>query len=67
MCSQSTSRTAGVSGEDGSIRLSPQAAAELFAVMRQMDLLLRSRHTDAALQYLLGMLRHLHALGREIV
>ncbi len=66
MCTQPDSRECGVSHEDGSIWLSPQAVSELLAAMGQMELLLRTRCPNAGLRYLVDMLRHLRVLGRKV-
>jgi len=66
MCENTNSRSHGEGGWDGSVRLSPTAAAELQKALRQMDLLLQSRNVEPGLQALVTMLRHLRTLRRTI-
>ncbi len=66
MCQRSNSRTEGEGRMDGSIRLSPQETAELRRAIRQMDLLLQTRHVEYGLRCLVAMLRSLQALRRAV-
>jgi hypothetical protein len=66
MCENAKGRSQGEGRWDGSIQLTPLAAAELHKALQQMDLLLRAQQVEPGLQALVTMLRHLRMLRRTI-
>jgi len=66
MCTESGSRTCSIPRGQKAIRLSQQGSNELRNALGQMELLMQTPHVNVGLQHLVGMMRHLQRLSREI-
>ena len=51
---------------NGQLRLSAAATEHLRAALEQMDLLIRTRHVEVGMCYLLAMLQHMGAVRRGL-
>ena len=51
---------------DGTIVVSREASAHLWAALRQMDLLLATKQVEVALRHMVEVLRHLQAFRQAV-